>query len=72
MYTLKETFLEGWGIGQKGVQDLISDMSFKSIFNIHILRDIQRIGDEGYRGVQDLISDMSLKSVFINFTTSKE
>ena len=47
-------------------------MSFKSIFNIHILRDIQRIGDEGYRGVQDLISDMSLKSVFINFSTSKE
>ena len=35
-------------------------MSFKSIFNIHILRDIQRIGDEGYRGVQDLISDMIL------------
>ena len=36
-------------------------MSFKSKFNIHILCDIQRIGDEGYRGVQDLISDMILK-----------
>ena len=33
MYTLKETFLERMGDRAKGgIQDLISDMSFKSIF----------------------------------------
>ena len=55
---LKRTFFTsgGWGIGQNGgIQDLISDMSFKSIF-INLMTS-EEWGTRAVRGVQDLIPE---------------
>ena len=49
---LKRTFFTsgGWGIGQKGVQDLIFDMSLKSVFiNFTTSKEYGTGAKEGYK-----------------------